>query len=217
MKFFIDSANLDEIKTALEMGLIEGVTTNPSIIAREKGKEYFSALKDISALIGKDYYLFGEVTGLDAATMVKEADELIKIHGKFVVKIPMCAEGLKAVKILSQKGISCCVTLIFSAPQALLAANAGADYVAPFVGRVDDIGWNGLDLVADILDIFNAHGIQTKIVAASTRHPVHIVDLAKMGTHISTVPYKTLLQLTEHPLSKSGLEKFMEDLKNIPR
>lgn len=216
MKFFIDSANIGEIKTALEMGLIEGVTTNPSIIAREN-REFLSTMKEISALIGPDNYLFGEVTGLDADTMVKEAKELIKLHKKFVVKIPMCAEGLKAVKALSSAGISVCVTLCFSAPQALLAANAGADFVAPFVGRVDDIGWNGTALVSDILDIFDMHDIDTKIVAASTRNPVHIVDLAKMGAHISTVPYKTLLQLLEHPLSKSGLEKFMQDWETVPK
>ncbi len=216
MKFFIDSANIEEIRNALSMGLIEGVTTNPSIIAREK-REFYSTMKEISALIGEDNYLFGEVISLDAENMVKEAKELIKLHKKFVVKIPMCTEGLKAVKALTALKIDTCVTLCFSPTQALLAANAGATFVAPFVGRVDDIGWNGTDLVKTILEIFNAHGIKTKLVAASTRHPVHIVDLAKLGTHISTVPYKTLLQLAEHPLSKSGLEKFMQDWATVPK
>jgi transaldolase len=216
MKFFIDTANVKEIETALSMGLISGVTTNPTIIARE-GKEFISAMKEISALIGPENYLFGEVIALKAADMVKEGKELVKLHQNFVVKIPMCAEGLKAVKQLSAIGIPVCVTLCFSAPQALLAANAGASYVAPFVGRVDDIGWNGTQLVSDIKTVFDAQGITVKIVAASVRHPVHIVDIAMLGAYIATAPYKTLLQLIEHPLSKSGLEKFLLDWESVPK
>ncbi|MDR0426806.1 MAG: fructose-6-phosphate aldolase [Clostridiales bacterium] len=216
MKFFIDTANVKEIESALSMGLINGVTTNPSIIARE-GKEFIATMKEISALIGPENYLFGEVIALKADEMVKEGRELVKLHKNFVVKIPMCAEGLKAVKQLSAAGIPTCVTLCFSVPQALLAANAGAAYVAPFIGRIDDIGWNGTQLISEIKEVFDAHGIATKIVAASTRHPVHIVDIAMLGTHIATVPFKTLLQLIEHPLSKSGLEKFLQDWESVPK
>jgi len=214
MKFFIDTANLDEIKQAKDMGILSGVTTNPTIIAKE-GKEFSKAVREISNLVGDGVYIFAEVTGLKADEMVKEGRGLVKMHKKFVVKVPMCAEGLKAVRALSDEGIDCCMTLCFSVPQALLAANAGAAFVAPFVGRVDDIGWNGVQLVAEIAEIFAVQGIETQLVVASTRNPVHIVDIARAGAHIATVPPKVLFSLINHPLSKSGLDQFMKDWEEL--
>jgi len=216
MKFFIDTANVDEIKQALDMGILSGVTTNPSIIAKE-GKEFKAVMKQISAIVGDEVYLFGEVVSLDAPGMVKEARELVKLHSKFIVKIPMCAEGLKAVRALKKEGIRCCMTLCFSVPQALLAANAGAAYVAPFVGRVDDIGWEGTNLVADIAEIFNVQGIDTQIVVASVRNPVHVIEIARAGAHIATVPSKVLFGLINHPLTKSGLDQFLKDWETVPK
>jgi len=216
MKFFIDTANVAEIKRAHEMGVITGVTTNPSIIARE-GKRFEAVMKEISGVVGEGVYLFGEVTGLKSAEMIKEARELVKMHKKFIVKIPMIEEGLKAVSVLSKEGINCCVTLCFSVPQALLAAQAGAAYVAPFVGRIDDIGWDGVKLIEDITEIFMVQGIETEIIVASVRDAVHVIDIAKAGAHIATVPSKTLFSLTENPLTKSGLDKFMEDWKTVPK
>jgi len=216
MRFFIDTANIEEIKQAFDMGVVSGVTTNPTIIARE-GKEFTKAIKEISAVVGADTFIFAEVIGLKAGEMVKEAKELVKLHKKFVVKIPMCAEGLKAVHALKKDGIPCCVTLCFSVPQALMAANAGAAYVAPFVGRVDDIGWDGVALVRDIAEIFAVQGIETELVVASTRNPVHIVEIARAGAQIATVPGKVLLGLLNHPLTKSGLEQFLKDWESVPK
>lgn len=214
MRFFIDTANIEDIKTARDMGILSGVTTNPSIIAKE-GKEFTKAVKEISTLVGEEVFIFAEVTGLKAEEMIEEGKKLVKLHKKFVVKIPMCAEGLKAVAALSKAGIDCCMTLCFSVPQALMAAAAGAAYVAPFVGRVDDIGWNGVQLVADISDIFAIQGIETELVVASTRNPVHIVDIARAGAQIATVPPKVLFSLLNHPLSKSGLDQFMKDWEDL--
>ena len=216
MRFFIDTANIEEIKQAFDMGVISGVTTNPTIIARE-GKEFTKAIKEISKVVGPDTFIFAEVIGLKAAEMIAEGRELVKLHKKFVVKIPMCAEGLKAVNALKKEGINCCVTLCFSVPQALMAAAAGAAYVAPFVGRVDDIGWDGVALVRDIADIFAIQGIETQLVVASTRNPVHIVEIARAGAQIATVPGKILLGLLNHPLTKSGLEQFLKDWESVPK
>ena len=215
MKFFIDTANISEIKTAYDLGIISGVTTNPSIIAKE-GKSFDQALCEITEIM-TDGKIFAEVIALDAAGMIKEGRELNKKCDRMVIKIPMCAEGLKAVKILSGEDIKVCVTLIFSETQALLAANAGACYVAPFVGRLDDIGWDGISLVAGIKEIFDTQGITAQTVAASTRHPMHISELAKCGCDIATVPYKVLIQMIDNPLTKAGLEKFMQDWESVPK
>ncbi|GHV01749.1 putative transaldolase 1 [Clostridia bacterium] len=216
MKFFIDTANVEEIKQAYEMGILSGVTTNPSIIAKE-GKEFKAVMKQISGIVGDEVFLFGEVISLNAPEMIKEARELVKLHKKFIVKIPMCVEGLKAVRALKKEGITCCMTLCFSVPQALLAANAGAAYVAPFVGRVDDIGWEGTRLVADIAEIFAVQNIKTELVVASTRNPVHIIEIARAGADIATVPSKVLFGLINHPLTKSGLEQFLKDWESVPK
>lgn len=216
MKFFIDTANVDEIRDAFDMGVISGVTTNPSIISKE-GKQFKQAVKEITDIIGPDNYIFAEVISLDAEGMVKEGRELVKLHSKVVVKIPMCKEGIKAVSILSKEGITTCVTLIFSAGQALLAAMAGASYVAPFVGRVDDIGWDGCGLISEISEMFAVQDIPTQIVVASTRNPVHIIEVAKAGADIATIPYKVIMQLVNHPLTTNGLAKFMEDWKKVPK
>ncbi len=216
MKFFIDTANVDEIRDAYEMGVISGVTTNPSIISKE-GKEFKTAIKEITDIIGKENYIFAEVISMDADGMVKEGRELVKLHSKVVVKLPMCKEGIKAVSILSKEGIDTCITLCFSAGQALLAAMAGATYVAPFVGRVDDIGWNGVELIKTIAEMFEKQGITTKIVVASTRNPGHIIDVARAGADIATIPYKVIMQLINHPLTTNGLAQFMKDWEKVPK
>ncbi len=216
MRFFIDTANVNEIKDAYDMGVISGVTTNPSIIAKE-GKSFKTAVKEITDIIGKENYIFAEVISLEADGMVAEGRELVKLHSKVVVKIPMCKEGIKAVSILSKEGINTCVTLIFSAGQALLAAMAGATYVAPFVGRVDDIGWNGCALIAEISEMFAMQDIDTQLVVASTRNPVHIIEIAKAGADIATIPYGVIMQLINHPLTTNGLEKFMKDWETVPK
>lgn len=215
MKIFIDTANINEIKTAYELGVISGVTTNPSIIARE-GKKFSDAIKEITEIM-VDGFIFAEVISLNAQGMIKEGRELAKINDRMIVKIPMCAEGLKATKVLSKEGIRICITLLFSECQAILAANAGATYVAPFVGRIDDIGWDGVALVAGIREIFDTQGINVQIIAASTRHPMHINALAKCGCDIATVPYKIIMQMIDHPLTTSGLKKFMEDWETVPK
>jgi len=210
MKLFIDTANVDEIRAANDLGVICGVTTNPSLIARE-GKVFENVIAEITSIV--DGPISAEVVALDADGMVKEARELVKIHENIVIKIPMTVEGLKAVKVLASEGIRTNVTLIFSATQALLAARAGASYVSPFVGRLDDISDNGIDLVSDIAQIFDIHRIDTEIIAASIRGPQDVTDAAKCGAHIATVPYKVILQMTKHPLTDIGVEKFMEDWK----
>lgn len=212
MKLFIDTANVDEIREANDLGVVCGVTTNPSLIAKE-GRNFQEVVTEITSIV--DGPISAEVISLEHEKMVEEAKELVKIHKNIVIKIPMCAEGLKATKILTAQGIKTNVTLIFSAPQALLAARAGATYVSPFLGRVDDIGGDGVDLIADIAEIFEIHHIKTEIIAASVRHPVHIVEAAKAGAHIATVPYKVIMQMINHPLTTSGIERFLKDWEGV--
>ena len=208
MRFFIDTANIEEIKEANELGVICGVTTNPSLIAKE-GRDFIEVVKEISTIV--DGPISAEVISLDHKGMVEEADKLSKIHKNIVIKFPMTLEGLKATKILSQKGIKTNVTLIFSATQALLAARAGATYVSPFVGRLDDIGQDGLSLIEEIVDIFNVNAIETEIIVASVRNPIHVAQAARMGADIATVPYKVITQMTKHPLTDKGIENFLKD------
>lgn len=211
MKLFIDTAHVEDIKAANDLGVICGVTTNPSLIARE-GKVFEEVIKEITTIV--DGPISAEVVSLDAEGMIREARELVKIHKNIVIKIPVCAEGLKAVKVLSSEGIRTNVTLIFSPAQALLAARAGASYVSPFFGRMNDISNNGLSLIEDIATIFELHDIKTEIIAASIRGPQDVTDAAKHGANIATVPYKVILQMVEHPMTKAGIEKFMADWKN---
>ena len=208
MKLFIDTANVDEIRSAAELGVICGVTTNPSLIAKE-GKVFEDVIKEITTVV--DGPISAEVVAADAAGMVAEARELAKIHKNIVIKIPITLEGLKAVRILSAEGIHTNVTLIFSPAQALLAAKAGATYVSPFIGRLDDISDNGMHVIEDIAEIFDIHGIKTEIIAASVRGPQDVTDAAKCGAHIATVPYKVILQMIRHPLTDNGIERFMKD------
>lgn len=212
MQFFLDSANLDEIKQAWNMGVIAGVTTNPSLVSKE-GKDFHTLLKELVQVV--DGPISAEVIALDTEGMLKEARELAGMHKNIVVKIPMTEEGLKAVKVLSQEGINTNVTLIFNAVQALLAARAGATYVSPFLGRLDDIGENGLNLVEEICDIFSIHAIDTQVIAASIRNPVHVTESAKLGADYATVPFKVLRQLFKHPLTDAGIERFLEDWKKL--
>ncbi|HEY8361260.1 MAG TPA: fructose-6-phosphate aldolase [Tissierellaceae bacterium] len=208
MKFFIDTANIDEIKEINEWGVISGVTTNPSLIAKE-GRDFKEVVREISEIV--DGPISAEVISLDRDGMLREARELAKIHQNIVIKIPMTSEGLKAVKVLSKEGIKTNVTLIFSANQALLASLAGATYVSPFIGRLDDIGNEGMKIVEDIVEIFSIHDIKTEVIAASIRHPIHVLEAAKAGAHIATIPYKVFLQMVNHPLTDVGIEKFMKD------
>lgn len=214
MKFFIDTANADDIRKANDMGIICGVTTNPSLIAKE-GRDFNQVISEIASIV--DGPISGEVkaTTTDAEGMIKEGREIAAIHPNMVVKIPMTVEGLKAVKVLSAEGIKTNVTLIFSAAQALLAARAGATYVSPFLGRLDDISMPGIDLINDITEIFMMHDIQTEIIAASVRNPIHVIDCAKAGADIATVPYNVLVQMTKHPLTDQGIEKFQADYKAV--
>ena len=210
MRFFIDTANVDDIRKANDMGVICGVTTNPSLIAKE-GRVFEEVIAEIASIV--DGPLSGEVkaTTTDAEGMIKEGREIAKIHPNMVVKIPMTTEGLKAVKVLSAEGIKTNVTLIFTANQALLAARAGATYVSPFLGRLDDISVRGVDLITEISEIFDVAGIETEIIAASIRNPMHITDCALAGADIATVPYKVIEQMTHHPLTDAGIKKFQED------
>ena len=210
MKFFIDTANVDEIRKANDMGVICGVTTNPSLIARE-GRVFEEVIAEFASVV--DGPISGEVkaTTTDAEGMIKEGREIAKIHPNMVVKIPMTVEGLKAVKVLSAEGVKTNVTLIFTANQALLAARAGATYVSPFLGRLDDISVRGVDLISEIAEIFEVAGIETEIIAASVRNPIHITDCALAGADIATVPYKVIEQMTHHPLTDAGIKKFQED------
>lgn len=210
MKFFIDTANVDEIRKANDMGVICGVTTNPSLIAKE-GRDFNEVIKEITSIV--DGPISGEVkaTTTDAENIIAEAREIAKIHPNMVVKIPMTDEGLKAVNVLSKEGIKTNVTLIFNATQALFAAKAGATYVSPFLGRLDDIATPGIDLIRTISDIFHIQGIDTEIICASIRNPIHIVDCALAGADIATVPYKIIEQSIKHPLTDSGIEKFKKD------
>ena len=212
MKLFIDTANIDEIREIAELGVICGVTTNPSLIAKE-GRDIVSAMKEITEIV--DGPISAEVMALECNEMVKEAEELVNIHKNIVIKLPMCKEGLKAVKILSQKGIKTNVTLIFSSVQALMAARAGATYVSPFVGRLDDIGTVGLDLISQVSEIFKIHNIQTEIISASIRHPMHVHESALAGADIATIPYNLYNQMFNHPLTTSGIEKFVKDYEAV--
>ena len=210
MKIFIDTANVEEIRSAAELGVICGVTTNPSLIARE-GKVFEKVIREITTIV--DGPISAEVVASDADGMVAEAQELVKIHKNIVIKIPMTLEGLKATKRLTSMGVKTNVTLIFSATQALLAARAGATYVSPFVGRLDDISDSGIDLVEDIANIFALHKIPTEIISASIRGPQDVTDSAKAGAHIATIPYKVIVQMSKHPLTDAGIAKFMADWK----
>jgi transaldolase len=210
MKLFIDTANVNDIREANDMGIICGVTTNPSLIAKE-GRDFNEVIKEITSIV--DGPISGEVISLDAEGMIKEGREIAKIHKNMVVKIPITEEGLKAVKVLSNEGIKTNVTLIFSAGQALLAARAGATFVSPFLGRLDDICSNSMELIKSIVNIFETHHIKTEIIAASIRSPKHVIDAAEAGAHIGTIPYNVLKQLIKHPLTDSGIERFMKDWK----
>ena len=214
MRFFVDTANVDEIRKANDMGIICGVTTNPSLIAKE-GRDFHQVIQEIASIV--DGPISGEVkaTTEDAEGMVKEGREIAAIHPNMVVKIPMTAEGLKAVKILSAEGVKTNVTLIFTAAQALLAARAGANYVSPFLGRLDDISTPGIELIEDITEIFMVHNLGTQVIAASIRNPIHVIDCAKAGADIATVPYKVLMQMTHHPLTDAGIAKFQEDYRAV--
>ncbi len=214
MKLFIDTANVEEIREANDLGVVCGVTTNPSLIAKE-GRDFVEVVKEITSIV--DGPISAEVVSLEHEKMVEEALELVKIHKNIVIKIPMCAEGLKAVKILTAKKVKTNVTLIFSAAQALLAARAGATFVSPFLGRLDDIGSDGMILIRDIADMFAVHGIETEIIAASIRNPIHVIEAAKAGCDIATIPYKVIVQMISHPLTTSGIEKFLKDWETVPK
>lgn len=214
MKFFIDTANVKEIKEANDLGVICGVTTNPSLIAKE-GRDFEEVVKEITSIV--DGPISAEVISLQADKMVEEAIPLSKIHKNIVIKIPMCAEGLKATKRLTEMGIKTNVTLIFSAAQALMAARAGATYVSPFLGRLDDIGMEGMNLISEIVDIFRVQNIQTEIIAASIRNPIHVTTCARLGCDIATIPYSVIMQMIKHPLTDAGIERFLKDWESVPK
>ncbi|MCU1288393.1 MAG: fructose-6-phosphate aldolase [Acidobacteria bacterium] len=211
MKFFIDTANLDEIRQANELGLIDGVTTNPSLIAKEKDVNFSEHIAKICEIVNGD--VSAEVTALDAEGMVKQGRELAKIAPNVVIKCPLTLDGLKATRIFRNEGTKVNVTLCFSAAQALLAAKAGASYISPFIGRLDDIGQNGMQLISDIVQIYDNYNFETEVLAASIRHPMHIVDAALVGAHVATIPFKVIEQLVKHPLTDKGMESFMNDWK----
>lgn len=208
MKIFIDTANINEIKEANSLGVISGVTTNPSLVVKE-GKDLKDTIKEIASII--EGPISAEVIALDSEGMIREGEKLANIHKNIVVKIPMTEEGLKATKVLSSKGIKTNVTLIFSATQALLASRAGATYVSPFVGRLDDIGQNGLNLINDIVTIFKNNNVNTEIIVASVRNPIHVIESAKMGANIATIPLKVIKDMIKHPLTDKGIKSFMND------
>lgn len=212
MKFFIDTANIEEIKEANALGILAGVTTNPTLVAKE-GVDFHERLREITAEVSSS--VSAEVISEDAAGMIREGKELAQIAPNITVKIPMTLEGLKAVKALSEEKIETNVTLIFNANQALLAARAGATYVSPFLGRLDDIGHHGMDLIKTIADIFTKANIDTQIIAASIRHPLHVTEAALNGAHIATIPFKVLQQLVSHPLTDRGIEQFLTDWKSV--
>ncbi|HLR35363.1 MAG TPA: fructose-6-phosphate aldolase [Tissierellales bacterium] len=212
MKLFIDTANIDEIKEINDWGVICGVTTNPSLIAKE-GRDFKEVIEEITTIL--DGPISAEVISLEKDGMVNEARELAKIHPNIIIKIPMTSEGLRAVKVLNGEGIKTNVTLVFSPSQALLAAKAGATYVSPFVGRMDDIGNEGMDIIEDIVKIYNNYSIETEIIAASIRHPLHVLDAAKKGSHIATIPYKVFLQMVKHPMTDIGIDKFLKDWEGV--
>jgi transaldolase len=208
MKIFIDTANVEEIREASKLGVLAGVTTNPSLIAKE-GRDLKEVVEEICSIV--DGPISAEVISLEADKMIEEARELVKLHKNIVIKIPMCTEGLKAVSVLSKEGIKTNVTLIFSPLQALLAARAGATFVSPFLGRLDDIGNPGIDMVKQIVEIFKVHHIKTEIISASVRNPMHVLDVAMAGSHIATIPYNVIIQMSKHTLTDQGIEKFLAD------
>ena len=208
MKFFIDTANIDEIKKAVAIGMVDGVTTNPSLIAKEN-RQFEEVIKEITEIV--DGPISAEVISLDAEGMVEEGRKLVDIHENIVIKVPMTTEGLKATKIFASDGIKTNVTLVFSASQALLAAKAGATYASPFVGRLDDISLPGMDLISDIMNIYDNYGYSTEVIVASIRSPNHVMEAALLGAHIATIPYKVISQLAKHPLTDLGIESFLAD------
>jgi len=214
MRFFLDTANIEEIKQANDMGVICGVTTNPSIIAKE-GRDFTEVISEIASIV--DGAISGEVkpTTLDAETMITEGREIAKIHENMVIKLPTTPEGLKACKVLTAEGIKTNLTLIFNVPQALLAARAGATYVSPFIGRLDDISMDGMQLIREIADIFAIHGIESQIIAASVRNSIHVMECAKAGADLATVPFSVIEQVMKHPLTDQGIEKFIQDYKAV--
>jgi len=212
MKFFIDTANIDQIKEAASMGVLDGVTTNPSLLAKE-GKDPVETYKEICSIV--DGPVSAEVISLDKDGMLKEAHELAKIHENIVVKIPLVKQGMQAVKILSSEGIKTNVTLCFSPTQALFAARAGATYISPFVGRLDDIGTNGMDLIGQIVQIYNNYAFDTEVLVASVRHPIHLIEAALMGADIATIPFKVIDQMLKHPLTDKGIEGFLADYNKV--
>jgi transaldolase len=214
MKFFIDTADVGEIKKALAMGLCDGVTTNPSLVAKT-GRPFEEVLKEIVALVPGP--ISAEVTATEAEGMLEEARHYAKFGPQVVIKIPLIVEGFKAVKVLAEEGVKTNVTLCFSAVQALLAAKAGATYVSPFVGRLDDISQDGMALIADIVEIYRNYRFDTKVLVASVRHPVHVLEAAKMGADVATIPYGVIEQLAKHPLTEAGLKKFLADWEKVPK
>jgi len=218
MKLFIDTANVDEIRRAADMGVICGVTTNPSLIAKE-GRDFAEVIKEIAGIV--DGPISAEVIALDAHEMVQEAEDFIAKMPEFkdniVIKLPFCEEGLAACKILTEKGIDTNVTLIYSAAQAILAANAGASFVSPFVGRLDDVGTDGLGLIEEVMEIFEAQGIETEVIAASIRNPIHVIKAASLGCDIATVPFSVIIQMLTHPLTAIGIERFLKDWEGFKK
>ncbi len=214
MKFFIDTANIKEIKEANALGLIDGVTTNPSLIARE-GKDFLKILDEICGIVNGP--ISAEVVSIDSAGMLKEGRELARRHKNIVIKVPMTMEGLKATKAFHSEDIKTNVTLVFSPVQALLAAKAGATYVSPFVGRLDDISHRGMELVEQIVQIFNNYNFDTQVIVASVRNPLHVLDAALIGAHVATIPYSVIEQLAKHPLTDIGIEKFLKDWEKVPK
>jgi transaldolase len=214
MEFFIDTADVGEIKKALALGVCDGVTTNPSLVAKT-GRSFAEVLKEIVSLVPGP--ISAEVTAIDAEGMLKEARHYAKFGPQVVIKVPLIVEGLKAVKILAQEGVKTNVTLCFSAVQALLAAKAGATYVSPFVGRLDDVSQDGMSLIADIVQIYRNYGFATKVLVASVRHPIHVLEAAKLGAHVATIPYAVVEQLAKHPLTDVGLKKFLADWEKVPK
>lgn len=214
MKFFIDTANVEEIKKAHSWGMVDGVTTNPTLVAKT-GRSFKEVIEEIVKIV--DGPISAEAISLDAEGMIKEARELSKIHKNIVIKIPMTTEGLKAVKILSKEGIKTNVTLVFSANQAIMAAKAGATYVSPFIGRLDDIGHRGMDIVEEIVKIYNNYKFKTEIIVASIRHPLHVIEAAKLGADIATIPYDVMEKMSKHALTDAGIKKFLEDWEKVPK
>jgi len=214
MKFFIDTADVNEIREAHELGVVDGVTTNPSLIAKS-GRKFEEVIKEITSIV--DGPISAEVVSLDHDGMIREAEELAKTHRNIVIKLPMTTEGLKATKTLTERGIKTNVTLIFTPMQALLAAKAGASYVSPFVGRLDDISQDGMGIIEQIRTIFDNYGITSEIIVASVRNPVHVINSALIGADVATIPYSVIVQLAKHPLTDAGIKKFLEDWEKVPK